>query len=154
MRVHYKPFVRWLWLLEILTGAYALAQPVLQRWLGDRAVLASITSSPTLTIVCTIAFICLPSLMIGFSIPLFSAFVKERDPTGLAFQGIYIAYNLGALLIAELGSTEGAASPLGTGIFALTALAGVYAIWFSLGRLQPAEGSLPAEPLDEDPGMD
>jgi membrane protease YdiL (CAAX protease family) len=67
---------------------------------------------------------------------------------------VHGSYNLGALLIAELGSTEGAASPLGTGIFALTALAGVYAIWFSLGRLQPAEGSLPAEPLDEDPGMD
>ena len=37
--------VRWLWLLEILTGAYALGQPWLQRWLGNREVLAQMEMS-------------------------------------------------------------------------------------------------------------
>lgn len=67
---------------------------------------------------------------------------------------VHGSYNLGALLIAELGSTEGAAGPLGTGLFTLAALAGIYAIWFSLGRLRPAEGSLPADQFDENLEVD
>ena len=66
----------------------------------------------------------------------------------LASAIVHGSYNLGALLTSELVSTEGAAGPLGIGIFTLAALAGIYAIWFSLTRLRPAEGSLPADRFD------
>jgi predicted membrane-bound spermidine synthase len=91
-------YVRWLWLLEVLTGVYALALPALTRWLAGQPVLSTISSRPSLTIVMTIALLTIPSLMIGFSIPLFSAYIKNIVVQRLAFQRIYMAYNLGALL--------------------------------------------------------
>ena len=89
---------RWLWLYEILTGVYALLLPVASRWFTGQPGLSAVTSSPTLTIVTTVVVLSAPSLLIGFSIPLFSAYIKARESGRLAFQGVYKAYNLGAVL--------------------------------------------------------
>ncbi len=107
-------FVRWLWALEVVTGIYALALPPFLRWLAELPTMASVTSSPSSTILVTIALLSIPGLLIGFSIPLFSAYIKHRESTELAFQGTYAAYNLGALssilvveflLVRQLGVT-------------------------------------------------
>ena len=91
-------FLPWLFACELSVGLYALALPALLRWFGDRAFLSTITSSPALTILSTIAFVALPSLLIGFSIPLFSAYIKAHAGDRPAFRGVYEAYNLGAIL--------------------------------------------------------
>ena len=91
-------WLRWLWVFEILTGLYALGLPTLSRWFSQLPIMTPITSSPSLTIFLTIAFISLPSLLIGFSIPLFSAYIKAYNPQRLSFQWIYRVYNLGAFL--------------------------------------------------------
>jgi len=57
-----------------------------------------VTASPALTIVTTVVLLSAPSLLIGFSIPLFSAYIKARQSGRLAFQRVYKAYNLGAVL--------------------------------------------------------
>jgi predicted membrane-bound spermidine synthase len=88
----------WLWAFEILTGLYAFALPTVTAWLPERTATIQITASPTLTILTTIAFLSLPSLLIGFSIPLFSAYIKSQSRERLAFRGVYLAYNVGALL--------------------------------------------------------
>jgi membrane protease YdiL (CAAX protease family) len=62
---------------------------------------------------------------------------------------IHGSYNLGALLTAEVGSAEIAAGPFGTGLLLLAAAGGLYAVWFSLRKLRPAEGSLPANQINE-----
>lgn len=90
--------VRWLWLLEILTGVYALALPVFLAWLSTQAVMVPLTAKPSLTILTTIALLSAPGLLVGFSIPLFSAYIKNIASSKLAFQSIYVAYNLGALI--------------------------------------------------------
>jgi len=90
--------VRWLWAFEILTGVYAVSMPAVSRWLAAQPLMVDITASPAWTIVATIGFLSIPSLLIGFSIPLFSAYVKAHSAGRLSFQGIYVAYNLGALL--------------------------------------------------------
>lgn len=91
-------WLRWLWAFEISTGLYAIILPSVLKWLSQQIVLSVITSSPTLTILATMAFISIPSLLIGFSIPLYSAYVKTLQRKRLAFQGIYKMYNLGAFL--------------------------------------------------------
>ncbi len=91
-------WVRWLWAFEILTGLYALALPIVTKWFSQQTVMVLVTSSPLLTIFTTIALLSGPSLLIGFSIPLFSAYIKARRAERLAFQGIYRAYNFGAFL--------------------------------------------------------
>ena len=72
----------------------------------------------------------------------------------LATAIIHGSYHLGALLISEFGSAEIATGPVGTGVFVLAAVAGLYATWFSLRQLQPAEGSLPANQSDENLEVD
>ena len=89
---------RWLWLFEILTGLYALGLPVAARWFEGRSFMQTVTASPLLTILTTAGFIAIPSVLVGFSIPLFSAYIKARIQGRLAFQRVYMAYNLGALL--------------------------------------------------------
>jgi tetratricopeptide (TPR) repeat protein/predicted membrane-bound spermidine synthase len=90
--------LRWLWAFETLTGLWALGLPVALKWVSQQSFLSTVTSSPTLTILATIGFIAPPSLLIGFSIPLFSAYIKALQNQRLAFQGIYKVYNLGAFL--------------------------------------------------------
>ncbi len=89
---------RWLWLFEILTGFYAIAIPIVSKWFSHQVVMGSVTSSPLLTILTTTGFIAAPSLLIGFSIPLFSGYSKAYSPNQLSFQWIYRVYNLGAFL--------------------------------------------------------
>jgi len=90
--------LRWLWVSEILTGLWALGLPIILKWVSEQSFLSLVTSSPALTILATIGFISPPSLLIGFSIPLFSAYIKSLQGERLAFQGIYKVYNLGAFL--------------------------------------------------------
>ena len=89
---------KWLWAFEILTGVYALLLPLVTRWFSGQSFMQAVTASPTLTILATVGFIAIPSVLIGFSIPLFSAYIKARFEGRLAFQRIYMAYNLGAVL--------------------------------------------------------
>jgi spermidine synthase len=89
---------RWLWAFETLTGLYALWLPIALRWLSQQLALSLITSSSLLTIVSTVGLILIPSVLIGFSIPLFSAYIKAHSRDCLAFQKIYKVYNLGAFL--------------------------------------------------------
>ena len=98
-------YVRWLYLFELLTGSYALALPIALSWLSGQTLIAEITASPMLTIISVVGLLSIPSLLIGFSIPLFSAYIKENSAKVLAFQPVYIAYNVGALfglLLVEL----------------------------------------------------
>jgi spermidine synthase len=85
-------------LLEIATGLYALILPCILRWLSGQSSMALISASPILTIAATIILIAPPGLLIGFSIPLFSAYIKYFRVGSLSFRGIYNAYNLGAVL--------------------------------------------------------
>ncbi len=91
-------WLRWLWAFEVLTGLYALGLPIASKWLSQQPVMVPITSSALLTILATIGFISVPSLLIGFSIPLFSAYIKNCLPERLSFQNVYKIYNLGAVL--------------------------------------------------------
>ena len=91
-------WVRWLWFFEIVTGLYALALPAISKWFAQQQLMATVTASPALTIITTIIFMAIPSLLIGFSIPLFSAYIKAISPDHLSFQGVYKIYNLGAFL--------------------------------------------------------
>jgi len=91
-------FIRWLWLIEILTGLYALGFPIVSRWFSQQAVMIAVTSSSTLTILTTVFFLSVPGLLVGFSVPLFSAYIKIFAAERLAFQWIYKIYNLGALM--------------------------------------------------------
>ena len=142
-------WVRWLWLLEILTGVYAMTLPALCRWLTAQPFLATVSSSPSLTILATIALLSIPSLLIGFSIPLFSAYIKRIAEGKLAFQGIYMAYNLGALssvlavelfMVRHLGIARSLAA-----IGAINVFNGVVLLWM---RAAPdREPALRAPPL-------
>lgn len=91
-------WLRYLWAFEILTGLYALGLPLLAKWFSHQPIMSLITSSPLLTILLTVGFLSIPSLLVGFSIPLFSAYLKARSIHRLAFQAIYKVYNLGAFL--------------------------------------------------------
>ena len=90
--------VGWLFAFEILTGLYAFGFPVTSRWFSEQPFMNPVSASPALTILFTIMFLCLPSLLIGFTIPLFSAYLKVSASDRLAFQRVYKLYNLGALL--------------------------------------------------------
>ncbi|MHC9544581.1 MAG: hypothetical protein AB9903_34115 [Vulcanimicrobiota bacterium] len=84
--------------LQIGTGLFAFLLPGMIQWLSAQRVIAPITASPLLTVIATALAVILPSLLIGFSVPLFSAYAKCFRSSGSSFQGIYTAYNLGAVL--------------------------------------------------------
>lgn len=88
--------MRGLWLIEILTGFYAILLPFLLKALSSLQVMSGIASSPLHIVLVTVALVAMPGILTGFSIPLFSAYLKERAAGILSFQGIYIVYNLGA----------------------------------------------------------
>ncbi len=92
-------------LLQICTGLYAFLLPGMLLWLSSQKAMAAITASPPLTVITTAVFVILPSLFIGFSVPLFSLYAKCVRSSGPSFQGIYAAYNFGAvtgILLVEL----------------------------------------------------
>ena len=88
---------RFLPALEIATGCYAFALPAVLKWLSAAPFLDSVVSSATLTILFTVGLIAAPGVMIGFSIPLFSGYLKAVTGGGPAFRFVYWAYNFGAL---------------------------------------------------------
>jgi spermidine synthase len=89
---------RYLFALEFATGLYALVLPAGLHWLAEQPFLAGLTSRPLPAVAVTASLVIAPGLFIGFSIPLFSAYVKANAGVRLAFQNIYNFYNLGALL--------------------------------------------------------
>ena len=89
--------VKWLFLFEILTGAYALALPFITTYLSKHPSLILVTSNQFLTICVTIVFLMAPAILIGFSIPLFSVYIKRVTLQTASFQWTYQIYNLGAL---------------------------------------------------------
>jgi predicted membrane-bound spermidine synthase len=91
-------WLRWLWAFEVVTGLYALGVPAAAKWFSGQSMMVAVTGSHALTIVTTAGFLLVPSVLIGFSIPLFSAYIKSEAKDHLAFQGVYAAYNLGAFL--------------------------------------------------------
>ncbi|MEW6360284.1 MAG: hypothetical protein AB1696_28380 [Planctomycetota bacterium] len=91
-------FRPWLFLMEIGTGLYALALPWALGRFAEMRIAEAVTARPLWTIAATSAFLAMPSLLIGFSIPLFSDYLKRTMRSGLAFQRVYVVYNLGALL--------------------------------------------------------
>jgi len=88
----------WLPLFEITTGLYALLFPAFIQWLVQQEVMVLITSHPPLTVLATMVSITLPGLFIGFSIPLFSLYMKQYGAGKPAFSHVYAVYNIGAVL--------------------------------------------------------
>jgi len=91
-------FVPCLFIFEIVTGAYALILPFLLKRFLSLSIIVEITACPILTIISVAAFLSIPCLMIGFSIPVFSAYLKLMTGGNRTFQRIYWIYNLGAVL--------------------------------------------------------
>ncbi len=89
---------RWLFAVEAGTGLYALSLPIITGWMGHQAWMAEVAGSPSLTVAATAALVVLPGLLVGFSMPLFSAYAKDARQEALAFHDIYTLYNLGAFL--------------------------------------------------------
>lgn len=88
---------RWLFLAEGLTGAYAFLLPQVLKYISAHPFIGAITAKPLLTVFVTVVLLLLPSLLIGLSIPLFSVYIKKYDKGSPVFQGVYGAYNLGAM---------------------------------------------------------
>lgn len=84
--------------LQIGAGLFAFLLPGMIQWLSEQRVLAVITSAPLFTIITAAFSVMLPSLLIGFSVPLFSAYAKCFQNSGPSFQGVYTAYNFGAVV--------------------------------------------------------
>jgi spermidine synthase len=89
---------RWLPGFEIGTGLFAFLMPAILTWLTGQNIIIKITSSPFFTAYATICLLAVPALFIGFSIPLYSAYMKKIQFPGLCFPHIYGAYNLGAIM--------------------------------------------------------
>lgn len=89
---------RWLFAVEAGTGLYALSLPIITGWMGHQAWMAEVAGSPTLTVAATGVLVVVPGLLVGFSMPLFSAYAKDARREALAFHDIYTLYNLGAFL--------------------------------------------------------
>ncbi|MCP4653549.1 MAG: spermidine synthase [Candidatus Omnitrophica bacterium] len=87
-------FRDYLFLSQILIALYALSFPhiliILQKtgWLA-----LTLNSSATISLL-TAILLAVPSLLIGFSVPLFSAYLKTTNKK--TFKATYILYNLGA----------------------------------------------------------
>ena len=84
-------------LCEALTGACALLLPLIVQGLYGQTFLAAITAQAGLSVLLTVLLLLPPSILIGVSLPLFSAWLKASCASERSFQGIYGAYNLGAL---------------------------------------------------------
>lgn len=95
---------RWLFLIELGIGSYALLFPHLIGTYGETRLAAFINQVPAWAVGVTIVSMALPSVLVGFSIPLFSDYLKQTTRRGRSFQRVYGIYNLGALvsiLVAE-----------------------------------------------------
>jgi len=88
----YYPY---LYIIEIGIGVYALCLPHLLELFEASQWLQLTLLSPLATTFLTVLFLIIPSLLIGFSIPLFSHYLKSTQ-TKDAFKQIYGDYNIGA----------------------------------------------------------
>ena len=93
---------RWLAAFEIVIGVYALLFPLMTAWVVSAGALGGV-ASPVGASLATMALVALPAFAIGFSLPLFSAYVKAvrlgaGAKAGAAFPDIYGLYNFGAAI--------------------------------------------------------
>jgi len=89
-------FTRWLFAFEIAIGVYAFVLPWLLP-LYEVSPLAHLSASPVVqTLLASALLLAVPAICIGFSIPLFSAYIRGRGETRDAFKRVYLLYNLGA----------------------------------------------------------
>lgn len=97
-------FLRWLWAVELGIGLYAagLAWVLAQR--GDAVLHAWVpvaAGSPAAVVGVVAAVLAAPALLIGFSVPLFTALLRMHAPRparSRAFGSVYGLYNVGAAL--------------------------------------------------------
>lgn len=96
-------YPRLLWAVEAAIGAYALAMAATFVFAADAVLenaLPMVSASPVALVALIFALLCVPALLIGFSVPLFTLYVQHhaRAGRGGAFSSVYGAYNLGAAL--------------------------------------------------------
>jgi len=85
-------------LLELGTGLYAWCLPLLRDWFAGSALATLATSHMLVSAIVAAALVAPGALLIGFSLPLFSDWLKRASGANLAFRPIYLVYNLGGLL--------------------------------------------------------
>ncbi|MBP7088956.1 MAG: hypothetical protein KBB01_06660, partial [Candidatus Omnitrophica bacterium] len=90
-------FHGYLHVVEWLIGLYALLFPTILSIAQQQQWLRITLGNPALTSLLTILFLGPPSILIGFSVPLFSAYLKNTQAQK-AFASIYTVYNLGAFV--------------------------------------------------------
>jgi predicted membrane-bound spermidine synthase len=89
-------FVRYLFAFEFVIGLYAIALPAL---IGayETSFLANLFASPVgKSLFASALLLAVPSTCIGISIPLFSAYVRNKGERRDAFKIVYILYHLAA----------------------------------------------------------
>ncbi|MBI4704001.1 MAG: hypothetical protein HY744_23075 [Deltaproteobacteria bacterium] len=93
---------RFLWLIEVLIGACGLLVALVLSLLSPATLLALLplgAGNELGLVACAMAVVAAPSLLIGCSVPLFSAYLEAQpDEAGTrdGFARIYAVYNLGA----------------------------------------------------------
>jgi spermidine synthase len=97
-----RRFARWLWLVEILIGTYAICVAVALFGFPTQLlqyVIPRLSAGPGITAVVAIACTFVPASLIGFSVPLFSIYLRraaQSEAEGGSFRRVYWLYNLGA----------------------------------------------------------
>lgn len=91
-------FVPYLFAFELAIGGYALALPGIVE-VYEASLLARLFPSPVVqSLFASGLLLAVPSVCIGFSIPLFSAYIRRQGATRDAFKLAYLLYNLGAAI--------------------------------------------------------
>ncbi|ANM28908.1 hypothetical protein ABI59_03740 [Acidobacteria bacterium Mor1] len=90
-------FIRYLYLFELLIGAYAFSLPFLLPYYERSALSRLFEGEPVLqSLFASALLLAVPSVCIGFSIPLFSAYIDRQQRSRDAFKFTYLLYNIGA----------------------------------------------------------
>ena len=107
-----RRFSQWLWFIETLIGGYALIVAGVLFSYQDallRSVVPKVSGGPPTTVASAIALTILPACLTGFSVPLFSHYLRaaqQKDEEGSSFRRVYSLYNVGAgicVLVMEYG---------------------------------------------------
>jgi spermidine synthase len=97
-----RRFWRLLWLVEVLIGSYAIGVAFALLGFRDQLpplLIPGLSGSPGIHAVAAIASTIVPATLIGFSVPLFSLYLRRTRQSaeeGTSFRRIYWLYNLGA----------------------------------------------------------
>jgi spermidine synthase len=94
--------VRWLFACELVIGLYALALPVLVNVYEASALSHAFGSPVSQTLFASALLLAVPSIALGISIPLFSAYIRAEGESRDAFKLAYLLYNLGAAISVAL----------------------------------------------------